>query len=294
MTSIAASRVHRVLRALIAQPRGSGSDSTAAMRRCSASSDILAARSRRPGATLEPVEPIGEAFAGSSGNQDHLDSGPNAARVADCRLDVEVHVRQQVDLVQDEEVRRVKHVRILERLVVAFRHRQNHDLVRLAQIERRRAHEVAHVLDQQQAVVGELELRKRVRDHLRVQVAPLSGVDLHCSRARLAHAIGVARCLLVALDDGDGRSSLPRADGLYQQRRLPRSGARHQVQRKHAAIVEDVSVRCRDRIVLCKQVTLDLEHARGRRRNASAAGAMRAPENARCVGYLVHIGMSGR
>ena len=105
----------------------------------------------------------------------------------------------------------MKHVRILERLVVAFCHGQDHDLVRLAQIERRRAHEVAHVLDQQQAVVAGHELRKRVRDHLRVQMTALAGVDLHCSRAGLAHAIGVARRLLVALDDGDGRSSLPRA-----------------------------------------------------------------------------------
>ena len=101
----------------------------------------------------------------------------------------------------------MKHVRVLERLVVALRHGQDDDLVRLAQIERRRAHQIADVLDQQQAVVGEGELRKRIRDHLRVEMAALSGVDLHRSSAGLAHAIGVARCLLVALDDRDGGST---------------------------------------------------------------------------------------
>ena len=163
------------------------------MRRCNASRTFSRCEAAVPDAALEPGEPAGKAFAGSSGDQDHLDSGPNAARIADRRVDVEIHVRQQVDLVQDEEIRRVEHVRILERLVVAFRHRQDHDLVRLAQIERRRADEIADVLDQQQAVVGELELRKRVRDHLRVQMTALSGVDLHRSRAGRAHAIGVAR-----------------------------------------------------------------------------------------------------
>ncbi len=108
--------------------------------------------------------------------------------------------------------------------------------MRLAEIERGRAHQIADVLDQEQAVVGEVELRKRVRNHLRVEMAAFSGVDLHRPRAGLAYAIGIARCLLVALDDRDGRSSLPRADRLHEQRRLSGSRARNQVQRKYTVV----------------------------------------------------------
>jgi hypothetical protein len=45
-----------------------------------------------------------------------------------------------------------EHVRVLERLVLAFGHRQDRDLRVLAEIPQRRAHQIADVLDEQHAV----------------------------------------------------------------------------------------------------------------------------------------------
>ena len=45
-------------------------------------------------------------------------------------------MRQQVDLVENQEVGGSEHVRILERFVVALGHRKNHHLGALAEIEK--------------------------------------------------------------------------------------------------------------------------------------------------------------
>jgi hypothetical protein len=113
-------------------------------------------RSREGGAAdrrlrgREPRIPSLEPFARSRGDAQDLDLRVHCARVGDGLVHVEVDVRQQVQLVYDQQSRRAEHVRILERLVVAFRHGEHHDLGPLAQIEQRRAHEVADVLDHHQ------------------------------------------------------------------------------------------------------------------------------------------------
>ena len=65
-------------------------------------------------------------------------------------LQVEVDVGQQVHLVDHDQVGGGEHVRVLQRLVVALGHRDDDDLACLAEVEQRRADEVADVLDEQQ------------------------------------------------------------------------------------------------------------------------------------------------
>ena len=121
----------------------------------------------------------------------------------DRLVGIEVDIGQQVDLVQQQQVGGGEHVGILERLVLALGHREDHHLARLAEVEGGRADEVADVLDQQQRAVRQRQARQRLGDHLRVEMAALAGIDLQRGDARGANPLGVEVGLLVALDHRD-------------------------------------------------------------------------------------------
>jgi hypothetical protein len=53
--------------------------------------------------------------------------------------------RQQIDLIENHQAARTKHMRIFERLVLTLGRRGDHNLGRFAEIKQRRAHEIAHV-----------------------------------------------------------------------------------------------------------------------------------------------------
>ena len=103
--------------------------------------------------------------AGSSSSQSRNASMPSPVRALTsirgtpgctasrwCRnsLEVEVEVRQQVDLVDQHQLAGAEHQRVLERLVLALGDRGDHDPRVLADVELGRADEVADVLDHQQ------------------------------------------------------------------------------------------------------------------------------------------------
>ena len=118
--------------------------------------------------------------------------------------DIERHVRQEIALVQDDEMRRLEHVGILRRLVVALRHAGHHDPGRLAQVEQGRAHEVADVLDHQHRPGRGVEPPAGVGDHPGVEMAHRPGVDLDDRRAASGDPAGVVVRLLIAVDDRPG------------------------------------------------------------------------------------------
>jgi len=72
-------------------------------------------------------------------------------------LEVEVEVREQVDLVHHDDVDGPEHHRVLERLVLALGDRIHHRARVGTDVELGRAHEVAHVLDNEQIDVVERE-----------------------------------------------------------------------------------------------------------------------------------------
>ena len=99
-------------------------------------------------------------------------------RMGEADADVEIEMRQQVGLVEQHEIGGDEHVGIFERLVLAFGHRQHHHLVRLAEVESRRADQIADILDEQQRAWHELQRLEGVADHMGVEVAALAGIDL--------------------------------------------------------------------------------------------------------------------
>ena len=191
-------------------------------------------------------------------------------RVVHAAPEVEIQVRQQVDLAEQHERGAPEHVRIFERLVLAFGYRQQHHLVRLAQVEGGGTYEIAHILYHQDAVPRRVQLRERVPDHMRIEMAALAGVDLHRARAGCADALGIVAGLLIAFDHADQVALAQRPYRLHQQRRLARPGTGDQIEREYAALGQGFAVVRGVTVVFCQNVLLDLEHARRRQ-----AGRMR-------------------
>jgi len=103
--------------------------------------------------------------------------------------------------------------------------------MRLAEIESRRAHQIADVPMNNRPPAA-TPMIQGVADHMRIEMAALAGVDLHCRSAGGADPLGVARSLLVAFDHGDRPSVLQVVDRANQQRRLAGAGARDEVERE--------------------------------------------------------------
>ena len=132
----------------------------------------------------------------------------------------------------------------------------------LAQIEGRRADQVADVLDEQDAALGRVQVFERMPDHVRVEMAALAGVDLDCRNARRPDAVGVVGRLLVALDDRERLPALERLYGAAKQGRLARAWTRDEVEGEDTARGELPAVLPGVRIVLGEDVLLQPHHAR--------------------------------
>ena len=79
----------------------------------------------------------------------------DGVEVRKVALEIEVEVRKEIDLVDDDELAGSKHQRVLERLVLALGDRGDHHAVVLADLELRRTDEVADVLDHEEVELVE-------------------------------------------------------------------------------------------------------------------------------------------
>src|SRR5262245_24072221 len=178
-------------------------------------------------------------------------------------LDIEIKMRQEVNLRQDHCARGGKRVRIFERLVVAFGHREDRDLLRLAEIEPRRADKIADILNEEDRVWLGRQIVERVPYHMSVEMAAAAGVDLNRGDAGRADALSVERGFLVALDHRDRHCCLQQLDGLDQQRGLPRARARDEIDSEYPRRVQALAILAGVGIVPSQNVLLD-EHEIGR------------------------------
>jgi hypothetical protein len=125
-------------------------------------------------------------------------------KVGEEAFEIELEVRQEVDLVDQDQLAGAEHERVLERLVLALGHRADHHPSVLADPELGRADEVADVLDHQQVDLPEPELGNRGADHVRVQVALAAeaglGVELDHRHVQGGDPVGVHASLHVALE----------------------------------------------------------------------------------------------
>ena len=111
-----------------------------------------------------------------------------------------------------------------------FRHGQDDDTLCLAEVETCGAHEVADILNEENAMLAERQVRCHVSHRMGIEMATPPGVNLDSRHTGLADAIGVVAGLLVALDDPQRHFRTKRLERLYEQRGFSCSWARHQVQ----------------------------------------------------------------
>ena len=95
----------------------------------------------------------------------------------------------------------MEHERIFQRLVIPFGHAQDHGFEILSQVELRRTDQVTHVLDEQKVQVLYIQVFQGFLDHVAVQMAGATRVDLDNRGTRPADAFGVVGGLDVSLDD---------------------------------------------------------------------------------------------
>ena len=124
------------------------------------------------------------------------------------------------------------------------------------------------------------------RDHMRVEMAALAGVDLQRRRAGRPNALGVVGCLLIALDDEDRKTAEEMMDRQHQQARLARPGAGDEIQREDIVLFKEFSVLGGVGVVLRENVALDLNDAR-----FAHAGDMHAREAAAVVDHAWRMAM---
>ena len=156
-----------------------------------------------------------DALARAGAELDRLDAGMDRVEVVQVALHVEVHVREQVELVDHDQLAGAEHQRVLERLVLALGDRGDHDPHVLADPELGRADEVADVLDDQQVDLLQRQRGERGADHVRVQVAlaaeAVARVELDDRQVQRGEPVGVERALHVALQHPGAHGDVARA-----------------------------------------------------------------------------------
>src|SRR6476660_5730867 len=199
---------------------------------------------------VDPFIPALQSLAGCGGDLDDLDLGVNFSGIGNTAIEVEFEVWQQVYLVEQDHLRRLKHMRILQRLVLPLRHRQNRHLRSLTEIKERRTYEVANIFDHDDRADRRLELAHSTRDHVRVQMAPAARVDLHYWRASCMNSLTVMSGCLITFDDEKCVAVLQVANGALEQRRFARAGGTHEIESEDLAALKPGPVAYCERIVL--------------------------------------------
>ena len=168
----------------------------------------------------QPSVPSLHSFPCGSGQLNHFDLWIDLFGVGDRASNIEFDVRQQINFVQDHQFAGAKHVRIFQRFVFAFGDGQDDYFGALAQIEERRANQVADVFDKQQRVRRGSKTLKSAPQHIGFQMTASAGIDLHRLAAGGANAFGIVDSFLIAFDDADINLTFQIKYRLFQQRRL--------------------------------------------------------------------------
>ena len=159
--------------------------------------------------------------------------------MGDAGADVEIEMRQQVGLVEQHQVGGGEHVGIFRRLVLALGGRKQHDLVRLAEIERGGADQIADILDEQQELSASVK-RSSAWPTIwasRWQPLPVLTWIAVAPVARMRSA-SLEVCWSPSIT-AIGSRVLQIVDGAHQQRGLAGAGAGDEIQRQHALRRED-------------------------------------------------------
>jgi len=189
-----------------------------------------------------PVQPRFQTITGSGRQLQNLQVGIHPPRIVQALFHIEIHMRQQVGLVQQHQPGGGEHVGVLQWFVLTFCDGQHHHFMRLAEIKIRWADQIADILDEQHPAFWQRQISQGMTHPVRIKVTTLAGIDLHGWRPSGLNALGVASGLLVAANDRHREFLAQRLNRPGQQGRFARTGTRDQIQHKHAGIREQLPV----------------------------------------------------
>ena len=164
---------------------------------------------------------------------------------------------QKINFVEKHDVGVVKHGRIFERLVLALRYTQNDNLVVFTQIERSRTDQVAHILDQENIQVFQVKILNCMADHMGIQVAAGTGIDLPHRNPGCRNPHRVVVSLLIALDDGKAEFLPQVMQGTLKDGGFAGAGRADQIQHKYPSTKKEVSVFPCQTVVLGQDIGFD-------------------------------------
>src|ERR1035441_2897715 len=237
----------------------------------------------------QKLAPLVEALPGLGRRLNDPRIGGDAPDVGQCRVAVVTAGLGEIDLADEDHVRRLEHGRILQRLVFALGDRQQHDAQVLAQIVGGRTNEVADILDDQEVEVFQVKGLQGAAHHFRFEMADGAGGDLHDGGAGLAQPLRVVVGREVAYDHAglQLRPQLPHA--LADKGGLARAGGGKKVQHQQAARAEEAAVALGEAVVLFENCTAHFDGSVG-----FAFSLVRVLVFQLSVGVGVAVGMSMR
>ena len=109
----------------------------------------------------KPVRPFVNTFAGLGADHEYLGVRVAALYIFLALLDIKVEIGENINLVDDNNIAYGEHQRILERLVVALGHGENHRIFNGSRVELCGADEVADILEYCEFNIAEMCIRDR-------------------------------------------------------------------------------------------------------------------------------------
>src|SRR6202012_246064 len=189
----------------------------------------------------QPAEPIGHADTGAGADWQNRRRRIDLADTGDIRVDVDVQIRHQIDLVEQYHVHGAEHHRVLQWFVIPFGDRINHRLGVFAHVELGRAHQISDVFDDHQVELVQVQSLQRAVDHGCVEVAfaaeAIASVEQGYLGAPTTELGGVQVSGDVALDHSDGDLAGEFVEGGLQYRRLAGARGTHQVDRTNTIVL---------------------------------------------------------
>ena len=218
--------------------------------RVSAATPARMAADLRPCLLDLPDEPIAPGIHALALARAHGKPRRLRIEVIEC-LSIPIHVkiesRGHVDLIEQLCAGVLEDARVLDGLVVALGHRENHDGQVLAQVKVDRADQVANVFDKDDVDVFQthrlVEGVDGLHDHVALEMAQATRVDLDGGHAGFLHGDGVDVRGDIALDDGAAQAGLVAQALVSAQNRggLARTGARQYIDHIGACLIKSLA-----------------------------------------------------
>src|SRR4030042_4754495 len=152
---------------------------------------------------FQPGHPGFKTFAGPAGYLKNNHIPVQLGHPLPYFFNAAIHIREQVDLIDDKNPTFLKHQRIFQWLVVPFGDGQQHDFHILPHFEFSRADQIADIFHNEEIQGGKVQLIHRFPDHISIQMAGPIGVDLYGLDPFFSNPFGINTALDVPFNHPD-------------------------------------------------------------------------------------------